>query len=324
MAPFPERALFLAPMVGITNRAFRSLVAELGAPDWSFTEMAGVEGFLEGRPDDAAYIDPGPDPQHCSIQFFAKRPERLALACAKVRDTMGERLPAGIDINFGCSAPGIRRAGGGTAWSGDPDGALRLVEAARAAWPGLLSAKLRSGPDEDPERLLSHCRRLEGAGLDFLCIHPRTDSQKFKGAANHSLTGILAENLGIPVVANGDVRSPGQAAALFAARKPAALMIGREAARRPWVFALLRGTAPAAIDRLALGLRYLDLAETMVPGAWRLENASRFFSYYSEGFSFSHHMKWPLVNAPDLPTLRARFAAYFDEVPEDRMLSLEA
>lgn len=333
MKPFPDGALLLAPMVGITDRAFRSLVAELSPPDYAFTEMAGVEGFITGSAEDAIYTDPRPDPARTSVQFYAKQPERLALACGKLAGLPEEIRPAGVDINFGCAAPRIRKAGGGAAWSADPDGAVRLVEAARAAWPGWLSAKLRSGPDEDPDRLLDHCRRLESAGLDFLTLHPRTDSQKFRRAANHRLTGLLAAELRIPVVANGDLRERSHADRLHSEQAPAALMIGREAARRPWIFAILRGSEPCGtanpgmvadgrIDRIAVAFRYLDLVDADLPEAWKAEHARRVMAYYAEGFSFAHHLKWNLVNAPGIVAMRAVLREYLAEVPQDRWADL--
>ncbi len=319
--PFPDGALLLAPMVGITDRAFRTLVAELGTPDWSFTEMAGVEGFIAGSAEDEVYTDPGPDPERTSVQFYASKPDRLALACARLARLPAGRRPAGVDINFGCAAPRIRRSGAGAAWSADPEGALRMVDAARGAWPGILSAKLRAGPDTDPERLLAHCLKLQDAGLDFITLHPRTDDQKFRRAPDHRLTGIIARGLSIPVVANGDLRERSHAERLRDEHGPAALMIGREAARRPWIFASLRG-ADGAVDRIAVARRYLDLVDAILPEAWRAEHARRVLAYYAEGFSFAHHLKWKLVNAADTSDMRAVLDAYLAEVPQDRLADI--
>ncbi|MGB4572808.1 MAG: tRNA-dihydrouridine synthase family protein [Rectinemataceae bacterium] len=335
--PFADGSLLLAPMVGISNRAFRTLVSELGPPDYAFTEMAGVEGFLSGGPEDPIYIDTAPDPDATSVQFFAKRPERLAEACRRLAGLPDGSRPRGVDINFGCAAPKIRRSGGGSAWSADPEGAVRLIAAARAAWPGLLSAKLRSGEDDNPERLLAYCRRLADAGLDFLTLHPRTDAQRFRRAANPDLIGVLASGLPIPVVGNGDLRSPADVARMFSVQKPAAVMIGREAARRPWIFASLRESAslrePALLgaspsdphvharhDGEAIGLHFLDLAEALLPEAWRLESAKRFFSYYADNFSFAHYLRTNLAKAPDIGAMRSTFSSYFDQVPQDRKI----
>ncbi|HEY9054846.1 MAG TPA: tRNA-dihydrouridine synthase, partial [Rectinemataceae bacterium] len=136
MLPFPPGSILLAPMVGITNRAFRTLVDELGPPDWAFTEMASAEAFLANAANEETYTDPSPHPEACSVQFFARSAPALAEACSRLASRPQEKRPAGIDINFGCSAPHIRRMGGGSAWSSDKEGASALVAAARAAWPG--------------------------------------------------------------------------------------------------------------------------------------------------------------------------------------------
>ncbi len=338
MLPFPRGSLLLAPMVGITNRAFRILLEELGGPDYAFTEMASAEAYVSGAAFESVYTDPRPRPERTSVQFFARGAGSLAAACTRLRDLPPEELPAGVDINFGCSAPHIRSRGGGSAWSSDPTLAAELVGAARSAWPGILSAKVRMGPDDDYDRLLGFCQRIAGEGLDFLCIHPRRDDQKFRGKARHEFSLRLASDISIPLVANGDIVGPAQLGALAGGNESGsgdsavyAAMIGREAVRRPWIFALLRASAaegPAGlwpgrpIDRLEIGRRFLALAEDCLPEAWRLESARRFFSYYCEQFSFAHHIKFKTMNSPSLGAMAETLGDYFEQVPQDRYLSL--
>jgi tRNA-dihydrouridine synthase len=323
MLPFKRGALILAPMVGITNRAFRTLVSELGEPDYAFTEMASAEAFAARAQYEEYYTDPLPEPSKTSIQFFARGPAAMAAACALVAARPPESRPAGIDLNFGCSAPNIRRAGGGSAWSTDASGAVELVSAARGAWGGALSAKLRMGPDEDYDRLLSFCLAIAGAGLDFLTIHPRTDKQKFKGKARPEVVSRLAADLPIPVVANGDIADSSAARSFIQERGACAVMIGREAVRRPWLFALLRSELdglpqPEPFDRLEAARRFSVLVESLLPLPWRKETARRFFGYFCDGMSFSHHIKYSLINAPDHETALGLLAAYFEQLPQDR------
>ena len=317
MIPFPQGAFLLAPMVGITNRAFRSLLAETGRPDYAFTEMASAEAYTSHAKFESVYTDTMPSPAAVSVQFYARSPEILARACAETAARPREERPAGIDINFGCSAPHIRKSGGGSAWSENPEGAARLVTAARSAWPGCLSAKLRMGPDDDYARLLDFCRRLSGEGLDFLTLHPRTDNQKFRRLPRHDMTLRLAGDLGIPVVANGDIKTADEAASLVA-RGAWAVMIGREAVRAPRKFSLMRH-APVRADREDLALRFLDLAEAHMPEEWRMESARRFFEYFSETMSFAHHFKYSLINAKDFAAMRTALADYFQRVEADRI-----
>lgn len=337
MPPFPPNALLLAPMVGITNRAFRRLVFELGGAGWYFTEMASAEAFSSHALYEDIYTDPSPEPERTSVQFYARSPEALARACEMLRGRPAGQLPAGVDINFGCSAPHIRRAGGGSKWSGDPAKSAELVAAARSAWPRALSAKLRLGPDDDYGRFLSYCAALAEAGLDFITVHPRTDSQKFRRAPLWDHVGALARDLDIPVVANGDISDGESLSRVMEEQKPYAAMIGREAVRRPWIFGLRGGRraaraegadghttlaeAAGGIDRLATGLRFIDLAEELLPPPWRLESSRRFFSYYCDRLTFAHHIKYSMLNAASLDAMRDIFRGYFAQVPGDRVLA---
>jgi len=356
MVPFPKKALLLAPMVGITNRAFRTLLDELGGPDYAFTEMASAEAFFSHAQFEAFYTDAGPLPRSTSVQFYARSSAAMAAACSELLKRNAAEAPAGVDINFGCSAPHIRKTGGGSAWSADPAGAADMVAAARAVWPGILSAKVRMGPDDDYGRFLGFCTRIAGSGLDFISVHPRTDGQRFRRKPRHDFTFRLAQDLSIPVVANGDIVDADSAAAFLggaaeeaaggapfgsagipsrgggapsgvATSFPWGVMIGREAIRRPWIFRLLRAELQDAppcppIDRMAIGLRFLDLAEATLPAAWSLETSRRFFSYFCDTMSFAHHIKYRLMNSPSLETMRANLTAYFEEVPGDRIITV--
>ncbi|HWR10192.1 MAG TPA: tRNA-dihydrouridine synthase family protein [Rectinemataceae bacterium] len=350
MIPFAKNALLLAPMVGITNRAFRTLLDELGAPDYAFTEMASAEAFTSHAQYEAFYTDARPSSGATSVQFYARSATAMAVACKEILSRAALEAPAGIDINFGCSAPHIRKSGGGSAWSSNPAGAAELVAAARSAWPGALSAKIRMGPDDDYDRFLSFCSGIADAGLDFLSVHPRTDRQKFKRQPRHEITLRLARDLSIPVVANGDIADSGKVLALLGEKGAYAVMIGREAVRRPWIFRDLRaelsdaralpsaspmpnagGAADRlaadrlavdrlAVDRLAIGRRFLELAAALLPEVWQLETCRRFFSYYAETMSFAHHIKYRLMNSPSLERMGGVLTEYFEQVPGDRMV----
>ena len=325
MLPFPSKAILLAPMVGITNRAFRTLVDELGGPDYAFTEMASAEAFYSHAQYEAFYTDARPSPLSTSVQFYARSAAAMAMACEELMKRDGAERPAGIDINFGCSAPHIRKSGGGSAWSSDPAGAAEFVAAARAAWQGVLSAKIRMGPDEDYDRFLGFCAAIADAGLDFLTVHPRTDGQKFKRSPRHDFTLRLAQGLSLPVVANGDIADAASAQTLLGEKGAAAIMIGREAVRRPWIFRLLRaelgGAAPCPPqDRQEISLRFLSLVEDLLPEAWRLQSSRRFFSYFCEPLSFSHHIKYRVMNQATLAGMRASLIEYFEQVPGDRIV----
>lgn len=320
-SPFPPRSLFLAPMVALSHRPLRTLVREFGGLDYACTEMASAAALVSGSPYERWYVDPAPEPERTILQFYTVKPERLVEALERCAS-----MPVfGADINFGCAAPHIERSGGGVAWMADPQGAADLVRRARAAWPKVLSAKLRIGPEEDYAALRDFCLRLADSGLDFLTLHPRLKNEKFRRSSRWDYVAALARELPIPVVGNGDVRRYSDYRAKLEAFAPAGIMIGREAARRPWIFALIRGREadPAfslEVDLEATAYRMLSLIEDHLPPDFHSTRARRFFFYYCDNFSFAHHIKWKTQNAESLDDVRRALSEYFAEVPEDRRM----
>ncbi len=318
-----DSPLLLAPMVGLSNRPLRTLVAGFGPPEYQFTEMASAGGYVSGAPHESCYLDPRPSPGSTSVQFNTTRREHLGTACRKLATVPGPERPAGIDLNFACSAPHITRSGGGSAWMTRPEEAIELAGLARASWDGLLSVKIRTGRDDDRARLLEFCLGLSGAGVDFITIHPRLDSQKFRGKPRLDHIAFLVGHLDIPVVGNGDVRSWKDRQAMIDLAGPAGVMIGREAVRRPWIFALLRGADADPrfaldVDRLGTALRFLDLVDDMLPPEWRRRSARDFFGYFCDTFTYAHHVRRLIGGAEDTVRMRAILDDYFREVPGDR------
>jgi tRNA-dihydrouridine synthase B len=320
-APFPPGSLFLAPMVALSHRPLRCLIREFGGLDYACTEMASAAALVSGSTYEKWFLDPEPDPGTTIIQLYTVKSERLVEALRRCAS-----MPVmGADINFGCSAPHIERSGGGSAWMKDAGKAAKLIAAAREAWPRILSVKLRIGEEEDYARLEDFCRGLVDAGADFLTLHPRLKSEKFRRSSRWDYIGRLAAALSVPVVGNGDLRSYDQYREKIDAFRPAGAMIGREAVRRPWIFALIRGREAnpnfsLEVDLEATALHFLDLVEEFLPPEFHLTRARRFFFYYADNFSFSHHIKWKLQNAADLGIMRRELKAYLDEMPGDRMI----
>lgn len=333
----PPQALLLAPMVALSHRALRELVfgfdagvgdlVEAGHPpmrlglDLAYTEMTSAAALSAHSTFDESFVDAGPEPSRVVYQFYTTKPERLPEALALVSD----RGAFGADINFGCSAPHILRAGGGAAWMREPEAAAGLIRLARSAWTSTLSAKLRIGAEDDYERLRDFCLGLVAAGIDFLTLHPRLEGQKFRRRGRWDYVGRLVEDLPVPVVGNGDIRGFEDWSRWVSEAKPAGIMIGREAVRRPWIFALIRGreadpSFELTVDLRETAFRFLDLIEARLPPEFHETRAKRFFSYYCDNFSFAHHLNVKLQRAPDLDSMRLVLDEYLAEMPTDRLL----
>jgi tRNA-dihydrouridine synthase B len=321
----PPDALILAPMVALSHRALRELILEFGGLDLAYTEMASAGAAVSGAPYEDCYFDAGPLPEKVVYQLYTIKRERLVEALVMLSD-----IPArggdvfGADINFGCAAPQITRAGGGAAWMRDPEKAFELVRSARAVWSRSLSAKIRLGQEEDYERLADFVRGLAGAGIDYVALHPRVEGQKFRRQGRWDFVARLAAEMPVPIVGNGDIRSWGDYRRRRDETMGAGIMIGREAVRRPWIFALLRGKErdgdfSLEVDLRAVAYRMLELIESRLIEEFRLTRAQRFFFYFADNFSYAHYIKWKLVNAPDLAAMRRELDAYFEEMPGDRI-----
>jgi tRNA-dihydrouridine synthase B len=322
-------------MVALSHRALRELILEFGGLDYAYTEMASAGTLVSGSPYEDCYLDAGPDPTKVVYQLYTTKSERLPEALAMLRERQPAEPGAGVsgaggvygaDINFGCAAPQITRAGGGAAWMREPEKAFTLVASARSAWDRRLSAKLRIGQEDDYEALADFVRGIAQAGVEYVTLHPRLEAQKFRRQGRWDYVARLAEEMPIPVIGNGDIRTWTDYRRRMAEAKPAGIMIGREAARRPWIFALIRGKEKdeafsLEVDLREVAFRMLELIETRLVEDFRLTRAQRFFAYYTDNFSYAHYIKWKLVNAPDLDTMRRELDGYFVEMPGDRIRS---
>ncbi len=313
-------------MVELSHRPLRELVESFGGCDRYYTEMTSAAGYLARSPFDRWFMDSEPRPERTAVQLYGAEPGPLIEASVRLSDERREAgAPlGGIDLNFGCSAPHIERSGGGVRWMKDADRAAGLVAAIKAALPGVsLSAKLRLGYEESEEALLGFCRGLEAAGADYLVVHPRLKNEKFRRTSRWAYVTALSKALGIPVIGNGDVRTYQGYEEAVGRRNAAGVMIGREAVRRPWFFALLRGKEadPAfelEVDVEAVGSSMIALIERLLPPSFHVSRARRFFFYYCDNLSFGHHLRYAIQNSNSLVDIERLFRSYFDEVPAER------
>ena len=309
----------LAPMAELSHRALRELIQGFGGCDEYFTEMISAAAFLAGGPFESWYIDGGPCPEKLVFQLVGNDSGELAKAAA----LLDQRECAGIDINMGCSAPLIRKTGAGAAWMSSIDRAGELVDRVRPGVKRRLSVKLRLGFQDDFDYLVKFCRRLEAGGVDMIILHPRTTGEKFKRLARWDYVAALRRELGVPVAGNGDIVSAGDL--LRRAESPCdAVMVGREAVRRPWIFAEARAAQSAEpfhqadqADIEKTGLRFLELLARYQPPEFHLSRARRFFSYFCDNLKWGTYLKTLLNREGDLTGIERGWRGYFAECGED-------
>jgi tRNA-dihydrouridine synthase len=348
----------LAPMAELSHRALRELVesfvkragsAEGEAPSAEsavtgpeyFTEMISAPGLLAGGPLEKWYLDPGPRPERLVYQLLGADIDQLAAAAALL-DKTGCR---GIDLNMGCAAPLITRTGAGVRWMEDAGRAARLVEAVRRTTGKRLSVKLRLGAGKDfpaaadsqkaaPfsrrsgdearsgelfSALEDFCRRLVNAGAELVTLHPRMAGEKFRRRARWEYVDRLRQALPVPVAGNGDIASAEEA---LAKAEAGPVMIGRLAARKPWIFAqALYGAAASPETGCYRGMRFLeetalcflDLLSRCQPPVFHLSRARRFFHYYCDNFTWAEYLRNKIRREDSLAGIAGVLGAYCRE-----------
>jgi tRNA-dihydrouridine synthase B len=227
--------VFVAPMAGVTDRPFRKLCKQLGAGH-AVSEMAASDPRLWDTIKSSRRIDHAGEAEPRTVQIAGGDATMLA-ECARFNVARGAQI---IDINMGCPAKKVCNAAAGSALLGDEDLVARILDAVvRAATveSGVpVTLKFRTGPHRAARNALSIARIAEEAGIAMLTLHGRTRADRFEGQAEYETIAAVKAAARIPVVANGDIDTPERAAQVLAATGADAVMIGRAAQGRPWIF----------------------------------------------------------------------------------------
>ncbi len=228
--PYP---LFLAPMEDVTDPSFRLICKELGA-DMLYTEFVNSDAMIRNVPRSLEKMNIYPEERPAGIQIYGHHIESMVEAARMAE----QRQPEVIDINFGCPVRKIANRGAG---AGMLDDVPRMVEMTRQIVGAVdlpVSVKTRLGTDPGNKNILEIALRLQDAGIAALTIHGRTRSQLYRGEADWTLIGEVKKHpdIHIPVIGNGDIDSGPKAREHFERYGVDAIMIGRAAIGRPWIF----------------------------------------------------------------------------------------
>ena len=229
-----ENRLFVAPMAGVTDRPFRMLCRELGA-GYAVSEMVTSRKELWNSLKTSRRANHEGEPGPIAVQIAGTDAAMMAEA-AQYNIERGAQI---IDINMGCPAKKVCNKWAGSALMRDEPLALEIVEAVvRAAAPHdvPVTLKMRTGWSEDHRNAVALARRFESAGVRMLTVHGRTREQGYKGEAEYDTIAAVKSAVRVPVVANGDIDSPEKARQVLALTGADALMVGRAAQGRPWIF----------------------------------------------------------------------------------------
>lgn len=241
--------VLLAPLAGITDLPFRILVRRRGC-GLAFTEMVSATGLVRGKEKTCRYLDTAEADRPLGLQLFGADPAILAEAVRIVADRGAEL----IDLNMGCSVKKVTRAGCGSALMREPRRVAAILSAMRKATDLPLTVKIRAGWRPGAVNALEIGRIAEACGLDAVTLHPRTADQAFGGRADWNLIGALKAALKIPVIGNGDIRTPEDADRMLAETGCDAVMVGRGVMGNPWLLGQIidhRAGRPVSLPTLA-------------------------------------------------------------------------
>ncbi len=227
-------SLFVAPMAGVTDRPFRQLCKRLGA-GYAVSEMVTSRPDLMRSRKTSQRANHEGEPGPIAVQIAGTEPSMM-VAAARHNIDLGAQI---IDINMGCPAKKVCNKWAGSALMQDESLALKIITAVVQACAPLgvpVTLKLRTGWCQASRNALPLARAAELAGVQMITVHGRTREQGYRGQAEYDTIAAVKAAVRIPVVANGDIDSPEKARAVLAATGADALMIGRAAQGRPWIF----------------------------------------------------------------------------------------
>ncbi|MCE7031921.1 tRNA dihydrouridine synthase DusB [Lysobacter sp. GX 14042] len=290
-----EPAVVLAPMAGVTDKPFRVLCKRLGA-GLCVSEMTTSDPRLWDTPKSRHRMDHDGEPAPVSVQIAGTVPSVMAEAA---RHNVGNGAQL-IDINMGCPAKKVCNAWAGSALMREPALVAEILEAVVGAVDVPVTLKIRTGWAADHRNALEIARIAEASGIAALAIHGRTRDQHYNGVAEYDTIAEVKAALSIPVMANGDIDSPRKARAVLAHTGCDAVLVGRAAQGRPWLFREIA--------------HYLATGEELPPPALRevrdilLGHLEHLHAFYGEpkGVRIARkHLGWYAKDRPENAAFRA-------------------
>jgi nifR3 family TIM-barrel protein len=302
--PFPVDAtvpLYLAPMAGVSESPFRRLCRRHGA-DVVVTEFLSAEGIRRENQATISKLRFGADERPIGVQIFGADPVAMGEAAAFVTDVF---QPEFVDINFGCPVKKVVRRNGGSGCLKDLSLVEDIIRAVVRSTHLPVTVKTRSGWSEDTRDPVGIARRMQDAGARAFTLHARTRTQMYSGHARWEEIAAVVDALDVPVIGNGDIKTPEDVVRMQRMTNCAGVMVGRGSFGQPWIFAqakaLLRGepmpATPSVDERFAIAIEHARMVE-----AYEVDPIGA-------AIEFRKHLGWYAKGLPNSADLRRRLHA---------------
>ena len=298
----------LAPMAGISNSAYRTIIKEMGC-GLIYAEMVSDKAITYGskKTIDMLYMTDFERP--ISQQIFGSDKESFVTSAKYIYENM---KPDIIDINMGCPVPKVAvRAQAGSALLKDPDKVYEIVKAVKEAVPCPVTVKIRSGWDENSINAVEIAKVIEKAGADAIAVHPRTRAQGYSGKANWNIIKEVKENVNIPVIGNGDILTCYDAKRMLDETGCDAIMIGRGVLGNPWLIKecidyLEKGKEPEEVsveEKINMIKYHIELLRKTKCDKLALLEIRSHASWYLKGIKNSSKLRTDICKAKNIEEL---------------------
>ncbi|MGL5085035.1 MAG: tRNA dihydrouridine synthase DusB [Clostridium sp.] len=290
-----ENNVFLAPMAGVTDIAFRGLCKEMGC-GLVYTEMVSAKALHYGSENTEALLRISEEEMPVAAQIFGNDPDIMAEV---VRKYFNERKDICIiDVNMGCPVNKITKNGEGSALMQDPKLAAKIIKNLKEASNKPITVKFRKGFDEDNINAVEFGKRLEDAGVDAITVHGRTKKQMYEGIADWDIIAKVKDAVSVPVMANGDIFTAEDALRAKSQTNCDGIMIARGSMGNPWIFKQvekkLNGEEPLIVtssERIDMCIRHYELALKYNGERKAVREMRKHASWYLKGLTRSSEIR---------------------------------